>query len=151
MTTIYIKKTGLVIHPLDELAEMELSELSDGEYKCELTRQRNLKFLRKFFALLNVAFKAWDPPEIGGYFGPAKKSFDRFRKDLVILAGYYYTTVDIEGNVHLEAESISFANMDDIEFEKVYSSVVDVILQKVLAGYTRADLDEQVNKILGFC
>lgn len=150
MTTIYIKKTGLVIHPLDELSEMELSELSDGDYRCELSRKRNSKFHRKFFSLLQVAFKAWEQPEAEGDFGYAKKSFKRFRKDVTIACGYYDEHVDIFGNVHREAVSISFAKMDEIEFERLYSSAIDVILQYVLTSYTKADLDDMVNKVLGY-
>jgi len=51
----------------------------------------------------------------------------------------------------LKAKSISFANMDDAEFEKVYSAVADVLLNGVLVRYSgRSELDVVVNQILGF-
>jgi lipoate synthase len=51
----------------------------------------------------------------------------------------------------LEAQSISFASMDDAEFEQVYSAVADVILQKVLVTYAgRDELDDVMRKVVGF-
>ncbi len=150
MTMLFVKKEGGIIKPIDELAEDELLELANGEYKCELTKVRNIKFLRKFFALLNEAFKIWEPELIDGDFETPRKSFDRFRKDLCILAGFYHQSVGIDGRLHFEAESISFANMDDVKFEKVYNQVLNVILSHVLKGYSKTDLEERVNRVLGF-
>ena len=121
------------------------------EYKAELTRPRNLKFHRLFFALVKVAFDAWDMPDSEYKSVKIEKNLDRFRKDLLIMAGYGYPVVNIKGDVRFEAQSMSFGSMDQDEFETLYNRVIDVILSKVLSNYTRDDIDDQVNRILRFC
>lgn len=131
-----------------------IMSLEPGEIaQIEATIPRNPKFHRKFFALLQVGFDAWDGGRVRKtYKGrPVAKNFERFRKDVLILAGFYDQTFDLRGCMVLEAKSISFANMDDDAFEKVYSSVADVLLEKVLTNYAgRSELDAVVNEILGF-
>ncbi|WP_375710215.1 DUF1367 family protein [Klebsiella quasipneumoniae] len=50
----------------------------------------------------------------------------------------------------MRAKSIRFGRMKQETFEKLYSAVADVLLQKVLVTYSRRDLDNVVNRILGF-
>lgn len=111
---------------------------------------RNSKFHRKFMAMLNIGFEAFEPDEQEYNGMPVQKNFDRFRKDAVIAAGFYDLVPDINGDVKAQAQSISFAKMDDEKFERVYSKVVDVLLQRVLTNYTRDDLDEVVDQVLRF-
>ena len=114
---------------------------------------RNPQFHRKFFALLNLGFEAWEPgAKFRAYKGEViAKDFDQFREDVTILAGHYQQIFNLDGGMTLRAKSISFANMDDAEFEKVYSSVVDVMLAKVLTNYAgREEIDSVVQKIMGF-
>lgn len=128
---------------------LEVGEIVD----FEAIFPRNGKFHRKFFALLNFAFEAWHPErKHKQYKGqPVAKSFERFRKDVVIQAGYYDQTFDLDGNMKLEAQSISFASMDDVQFEQVYSAVATVVLEKVLTNYAgRDELDDVMAKVVGF-
>lgn len=128
--------------------------LEPGEIaQVEVEIPRNPKFLRKFFALLKVGFDAWEPArKHKTYKGkPITKNFERFRSDVLILAGFYEQTFDLKGRMCVEAKSISFANMEEPEFEKVYSAVADVLLREVLTRYKgREELDSVVNEILSF-
>lgn len=130
-----------------------LMSLEPGEFALiEFIFPRNPKYHRKFFALLNYAFEAWEPDrQRKTYKGrPVQKNFERFRKDVLIQAGFYDQTFDLNGNMELEAQSISFAKMDDAEFERVYSAVVDVILEQVLSSYSgRDELEAVVNQVMG--
>lgn len=131
-----------------------INNLEPGEIvDFEAIFPRNGKFHRKFFALLHFAFDAWEPDRVRkAYKGqPVTKNFNRFRKDVTIQAGFYEQTFDLDGNMKLEAQSISFASMDDAEFETLYSAVADVILQKVLVSYKgRAELDDVMRNVIGF-
>ena len=89
------------------------------DYKCVVTAPRNIKFHRKFFALINMLF---DNQEI-------YKEADRLRKDLLISAGYFNEWIDFYGEEHREAKSISFASMGEIEFGELYSKVLDEIVR----------------------
>jgi hypothetical protein len=46
------------------------------------------------------------------------------------------------------AKSISFKALDQKGFEAVYERVVLIILEKILKGVARADLDREVEQIL---
>lgn len=116
-------------------------------------QKRNSKFHRKFFALLTVGYEAWDPGrKHKTYKGePVAKNFEQFREDVTILAGYYEQTFGIAGEMKLKARSISFAKMDQAEFEELYSAVADVLLGRVLESYSnRAELDEVVDRVMRF-
>lgn len=131
-----------------------LMKLEPGEMaQAEMMFPRNSKFHRKFFALLNIGFDAWEPPrKRRTYKGmPVQKNFDQFREDVIISAGFYDQTFDLRGRMKVKAKSISFAKMDDVEFERVYSAVADVLLGGVLVGYaSRDELDRVVDQIMGF-
>lgn len=114
--------------------------------RCRVTRMRNPDFHRKYFALLNLAFDYWEPP--GEQVG--EKNFDRFRADVIILCGFYDQYVRLNGEVRVEPKSISFANMDQDEFEELYSKTIDVIIKYVLVNYTGEELQRVLREIEEF-
>lgn len=117
----------------------------------KLTTPRNLGFLRKFFAMLHVAYDNYDWPDVETKFGTAKCSFETFRSYVIVKAGHYDIDVTPDGNFRPRAKSIAFSKMDDAEFESVYSSVLDVILQRFLTNWKTDDMDRAVQEfILGF-
>ena len=126
------------------LVNMEPGELAEVMFVVP----RNPRFHRKFFALLNIGFEAWEPT-LTHEGHVVEKDFEQFRVDVTILAGHYVQTWTLDGEMRLRAKSISFASMDDAEFERVYSSVADVLLSRVLTNYTdRAELDRVVEHIM---
>jgi hypothetical protein len=143
--------SGYLVPSLEE-DEDKLRRIGMGEVvHVKLKVQRNAKFLRKFFAMLSYAYGCWEPQAVLWKGQVIQKNFERFRKDLLIMAGYFETSYGLDEQVHVEAKSISFAALEnDHEFEKIYSAVVQVVLDKVLTNYDRGDLDEVVDKILGY-
>lgn len=114
---------------------------------------RNARFHRKFFALLRVGFDAWEPDRVRySYKGrEIAKNFDKFREDITILAGYYDQVFNIKGEMSLKAKSISFSNMEEGEFARLYDAVADVLLAQVCTRYRdREELDQVVDRIVGF-
>ena len=121
--------------------------------RCEVKQMRNYEFHKKFFALLQFAFDQWSESEMPEYKGErVQPNFDRFRRDVTILAGYSYPVVAVNGEVRVEADSISFANMSEETFESLYSKTIDVILQKILyrKGYSEKQLRDLVEQTLAF-
>jgi len=97
----------------------KIKKLKAGEeYQCEIKRPRNLKFHKKFFALINMLFENQE----------RYNNSDRLRKDLIIEAGFYDEWVDFQGVTQREAKSISFASMKEDEFSDLYSRVLDAIV-----------------------
>lgn len=116
----------------------------DRVYRVTLREQRNPKFHRKMFALFNVAFDLWSehctPVQYQGE--PVAPNFDRFRKDLTILAGFYEPVFTIDGELRLEPKSLRFDSMDDFEFSQLYEVMIDTVIRKVpgWVGRNRQDL-----------
>ncbi len=131
-----------------------MMQAEEGElFEVNTRFMRNPWFHRKMFKLFSLAFEAWEPNRVRQrYKGmPVQKNFDRFRKDVTIAAGFYDQTFNLKGEMELEAKSLSFANMDDAEFEKVYSAVLDVLLQGVLVRYgNRKAVDEVIEQMMRF-
>jgi hypothetical protein len=127
---IYVKNTlqGLVpLYPadLEEKKHLKLNE----EYKVEVTRPRNYQFHKKFMALVNIG---WENTSL-------EMPFDTYRRYLIMKAGYFKMYSTNKGTYY-EAESISFANMDQIRFEEVYSRVLDVIISELKV--TKQEIEE---------
>jgi len=88
-------------------------------YTYEFKKERNYNFHKKFFALVNMVFQNQEQ----------YTNFEHLRKDLIIESGNYDLRYDLLGVEIREAKSISFASMDEIEFSKLYNSVIDVIVK----------------------
>lgn len=122
------------------------------EVTLEAKTTRNGKFHRKYFALLNLGFEYWQTDDREHKGRAVAKNFERFRKDVAILAGHYDPVWNLAGEMRLEARSISFANMSDEEFEKLYEATIQILIDKVLAakGFTRAEVDRAVESLIRF-
>lgn len=60
------------------------------------------------------------------------KSFDAFREWVTVLAGFYTEHFYPDGSRGRRAKSITFANMDETEFQQVYKSVLNVLWNWIL-------------------
>lgn len=142
-----VKTPTGALAPADELTSEYLQSQAMGTVlKGEFKKQRNAKFHRKVFSLFKLAFDVWDAPALE-YKGQAvEKNFDRFRKDMTILAGFYEPVVSIKGEVRVEAKSLSFSSMDDAEFEQVFKALLEAVWKRVLQskGYGTPESVEQI-------
>lgn len=153
MSEIVLMKTASgVLAPHDDGADEFIRKMKTGALAhADFKRVRNYQFHKKYFALIKFAFDQWEPAGELQYKGmPVQKNLKRFRKDIAILSGFFETTVNLKGEVRLEAKSISFAQMDDYEFEELYQATISIVLAKVLKNFTRADLDRVVDQLLAF-
>ncbi|MBV8060820.1 MAG: DUF1367 family protein [Alphaproteobacteria bacterium] len=149
---LYLSKAaGNFLVPADQQSAEAITKLKLGQgVKVVITRARNLKFHKKFMALMNYAFDIWEPAEREYKGEKVLKNFDTFRHHVCVLAGYGEASYDLNGNVKVRAKSISFANMSQEEFESLYQSCVQVVLSKILTNYTKDDLDEVIERVLNF-
>jgi len=150
-TEIIMRKLCDKFVPVDmhQLALMDDLKMN-GEYKAVLTQPRNLGFHKKFFALLNTCYKNYEQPEVFYHDIRVFKSLERFREEIIIACGYWELGLDKKNRVIQVAKSISFAKMDQIEFETLFSKAIDVILADYLPNYGREDMDKLVAEILRF-
>ena len=144
MEAFFIKTPSNHFMPATAHDQELLKKIKVGQpVKLKYTRVRNYQFHKKYFALLNLAFDYWEPG--GAMIGTGiEKNFERFRKDCIILAGFYEQHVRLNGDVRTEAKSISFHSMSEDEFEELYTKTIDVIIKHVLNNYT----DEMLRSVL---
>ncbi len=149
--------TGYGLRPCHETDLEAIKGLPGGQpLRVTMRRVRNYEFHKKYFALLNYAFDCWEPPEpkasklLELINVPPEKNFDQFRADITILAGFYKANYRVNGEVRLEPKSISFANMDEDEFEQLYEKTIDVIIKRVLTNYTGDELRNVVDGVMEF-
>lgn len=148
---VMMKVAGGTLVPADPQAVEFLAKLRIGAgVTVDIKRQRNPGHHRKFFALLNLAFDAWEPVDKMYRGEQVRKNFEQFRNDLTVLAGHYETAITLKGETRLTAKSISFGSMGQEEFDSLYSSVIDVVLARILTKYTRDDLDLVIERLLQF-
>ena len=149
---IQLQKTNVGYIPADPATKEYDSKIKMGSIlHGDFTKARNPQFLRKFFALLNLAFDYWQPGELNDKYGSVEKNFEQMREDLTILAGYYERHFRVDGSVRVKAKSISFASMDEDEFSKLYQAVLTVVLNKIMVEFEREAVDQMVvNSILEF-
>lgn len=118
---------------------------------------RNGAFHRKYFALLDLAFDyfADSVPQLQYKGQPVRADRERFRKDIIILAGFFRPVVNVRGETRLEHESISWAKMTEERFGQLYSATINVLLDKVFNGklcakWTEAELRSVADQIEAF-
>lgn len=98
------------------------------------TKKRNIKFHRKFFALINMLYDNQEQ----------YNNVEYLRKDLIVESGFYDLRYGIHGEEIKEAKSISFANMDETEFSELYNRVIDTIVR--CFNFDREDIIENVTQ-----
>lgn len=106
-----------------------LSKLKPGTtYKFEVTQPRNYNFHKKLFGLINLCFQNQSQ----------YNNFEHLRGVLIMKAGYYETVVTDKGTVYWP-KSISYAKMDNLEFEQLYSKVLDEVCKMI--GSTSEEIE----------
>lgn len=139
------KLPGCKLVAFDDIAVEELNKFATGEvYEIEVKRGRNPTFHKKVFSFLGFVYHHFNDPN--EHLGQAK-SFDMFRKNLTILAGYYDEYVSYDGSVKLEAKSLSYSSMSQSDFEELYKSLISAALKTVFNGSKDENL---YNQLLGY-
>ena len=150
VTDVVLVKAGEYLVPADERSREWVASLRQGQgVVVSARRMRNVGYHRRFFALLRLAYDYWQPSQPLQHEGePVRKDFERFREDVLILAGQYRASFGLDGTVRLEARSISFAAMDEDEFRRVYRAVFDVLWDRVLSASGRFASREQAHAVV---
>lgn len=155
MLAYFSRESGDVLVPACHNAEKYLVTLKEGVgIKMNVTRARNIRFHRKFFKLLRLAFESWEPnPDLRNDGVSVVKDFESFRSHVLILAGHCEAVYGVDGSCQLRAKSIDFDHVDDFQFSDVYSAVLDVVWSRVL-GHVRygspQQVDHVVNQLMSF-
>lgn len=154
MEILLTKVPGGGLVACDEASADFLHKIKSGVVlRADVKRMRNARFHRKFHAMVRFCYDQWEPGDDAEWRGvKVEKSYDRFYKDAIIMAGYYEPVFNIKGELRMEAKSISFANMDEDEFEGLYGAVLDKLIEIVLKhkGYNRQRVNDIVDQLAQF-
>jgi hypothetical protein len=100
-------------------------------YKVSITRPRNVRFHRKFFALLNLAYQNQETFD----------NIEHLRYWVTMKAGYYNLTATPSGEM-FTPKSISFSSMNQEQFDELYSKSLDVIIRWM--GISEQEIQQQL-------
>jgi hypothetical protein len=134
---ILLRKGAASLLPADDAAvealkRFKLHELIEVPLP---SRPRNVRHHRKFFALLQLVFENQE----------AYPTVDALLFALKVALGHADLIADMQtGELHPSPKSISFASMDQAEFDAFYNSAVDLFVTKIIPGMNRADLEREV-------
>ncbi|MBQ8051660.1 MAG: DUF1367 family protein [Bacteroidaceae bacterium] len=138
---IYCRVTPNGLVPLYDSDHDEKQKLREGEtVLCRISKPRNYEFHKKFFALVRVTFDNL-PERLVQMLGIRSEEdmLDCIKIDLGL-----FNTIWHGGRQVIRLGSISFAAMDNIEFEKFYNRSVTLVLNKYLCGTSRQSLTEEI-------
>lgn len=157
MDLLFQKGQSALIPACEEAAEWLRKKKLGTTILVEPRELRNGAFHRKWFALMKLAYDYWsEAAATVEYQGqPVLPDFERFRKDVTILSGFYRPVVNLKGEVRLEAESLKWASMTEERFGKLFDATIQTLLQRVFNGrvckeWSEAELRSVVDQVLEF-
>lgn len=140
---IYCRVTDMGLIPMYDSDYDEKKKLRVGEnVLCDISKPRNYEFHKKFFALIRLVFENL-PEHIADTFNiySEEDMLDSLKVELGL-----YNIVYVGGKQLVKVGSISFAKMDNTEFERFYNRSIDIVLNKYMNGTERFDLIEEINR-----
>ena len=138
MSKIYLEKRMGALVAADEVADDVLKKIPLNATICvDVSIPRNIRFHRKFWAMLHIIFKNQD------HF----KSLDTLLGACKLATGHADIIKTKHGLVGIP-KSISFAKMDETEFSRFYEKAIAWVLSDVIPGLKRKELDTEVENEL---
>lgn len=114
-----VKREGAYLIPVynsDAEAQRDCKLKQGQVYEVEIKKKRNIDHHRKYFALVNLCYENQEQFE----------DIETLRWWLTCKAGYYKRVETPKGEMIIP-KSISFSKMDQVDFDKYYSLVLDVV------------------------
>lgn len=115
----------------ESFKKIPLNEIIEIEYK----KQRNIKFHRKLFSLLNLAYSNQNIFD----------NLEDMRYCLMLECNLSEIKVNkLTGEVFKVPKSLSFPKMDEIEFNEVYNTIKQYICEWL--GVTNEQINEEIEQ-----
>ena len=122
----------------DQIKKIPNGAIIELEYKTK----RNYEFHKKVFAFFNFCFDFWVNEN---EFLDEYTSFDMFRKNLLVVAGYKQVYYKIDGSLRVEAKSLAYDKMNQEEFEQCYHALIQAAMNTLFTGH-----DEYYDRLVSF-
>jgi hypothetical protein len=157
MELLFAKGTTGLVPACEESTDWLAKKKLGATIMVEPREMRNGAYFRKWWALVKLGYDYWSECATTiQYKGEnVLPEFERFRKDVTILAGHYHPVVNLKGEVRIEADSLKWASMDEDTFGKLYDKTIQVLISKVFNGtitkeWSEEELRSVVDQVLEF-
>ena len=123
--------------PASELESERMVRIKTGliyEIDIKGGEKRNRGYHGKVFSFMSFCFQYWCGNKTDVKFQCESAQFDYFRKQLTIQAGYYDYVTDLAGNTTIHARSLSYDSMEQEEFERFGSSIINAAIAIIFQG-----------------
>lgn len=143
---LFICTQGHMLAPADDEARDTARKWKIGALlRLEAKQMRNGAFFKKWWALVQLGYDYWSetcvPMEYKGK--PVLPNFDRFRKDVTIMAGFYEPTWNLKGEMRVDPESLKWSSMSEERFTQLYDATINVLLKMVFNGKNAREWSEE--------
>jgi hypothetical protein len=134
MKLTFLKSVGGVLLPSDDECIEAMNKIKNGtEIMIEYKQKRNVKFHRKAFALLNLVLKNQDK----------YSNINDLLVEFKLKSGHYEEHITTKGKIIYVPKSIAFSEMDELEFNELYSKFIDIALQQFIS-MSKEELEQQI-------
>lgn len=117
---LWFYRLGKTLVPADEESEAALQPIAQGEaILVQLKRERNLRFHKKYWALIDLIFRNQEKFPTKNHMHVAVK----------LAAGWFDPYVMLDGTTVYVPRSIAFSAMDESEFTQFYGEAVEAIIR----------------------
>ncbi len=129
MKIAFIKLAGGIMSPASDIEAERMKRFKTGElFEIDIKNSRNADFHRKVFSFFNFCFEHWQDDR---EFLSHEAQFDRFRKELTIIAGYYNKVFTLSGELRLEPKSLSYSQMTQEDFEQFFHALISASMKHI--------------------
>lgn len=152
---VFLTKTmsGALL-PMDQEQEAFKRFKAGSVIRCDIKEMRNGQFFRKWWSLVKVAYDLWTEtmPNIEFKGVEIAPNFDRFRKDLTVLSGYYEPVFNVKGEVRMEPKSLQWSKMDESTFNELYQKTLTTIINKIIPSrnMSEQELQDWANRVMDY-
>lgn len=141
-TQMLMEKLEDALHPTDQASIDAMRSIPERAIvKIQVSVPRNVRHHRMFFALINLVFEAQREPRM---FATREALLDAIK----IALGHVREVRGIRGETYIVPDSISFGRMDNIAFREFFDAAVRLILEKILPGVGKRDIEQRIYDIL---
>lgn len=139
--SMHKKETSLV--PVGVSDFDKFNKLKDLDYSVKITKIRSPKHHRFFFAMLRAVIENM-PEELEAVY----PSQETLLNELKLQTGYRTRHQTLGGKITYFPKSISFENMDELEFIEFHKKCEVIILKYFLVGVSKKDLHNFIGEYM---
>lgn len=143
----FVKKDWCLVPAFSKDKE-QFDKMKNGElFKAPFSKARNARFLAKYWVLLDLVYNNLpDSFTLNSADGQILhiRNVEDINWHVKMQLGIYERRVTLGGKVMFEAGSISFAAMDEDQFQEFYDNAINVVIKHFLTGTEKEELEKQV-------